>query len=191
MARHQSNRSHVRKGDTLYWTVEWCLHQPVSTTCTNNHGTTFSANDAPTIAYSTSTTTALTPETSVVRDVLRTLLSVQQQQDSNTPTISPPVSAEDEAFVVLLKKLPCPAHQPLFIEIATSNTVREALQYATVYEYPTFHIVPHCLLAHFPRMIAPLADDEEVQVVAGEEKNNTDGEDAEMKDETELATAQG
>jgi hypothetical protein len=76
------------------------------------------------------------------------LLSVQPQPPGST-------------HVVLLKKLPCPAHQPLYIEISTSSTIRDALQYATVYEYPTFHLVPHGLLSGFPRMITCVVEEEE------------------------------
>jgi len=165
MARHQSNKSHVKKGDTLQWTIEWCFHNDAAArptpSCNQRESSlnegpemkplsaSSSSSSSPTTTTTTTTKITLTPETAVVGDILlQTLLA----SSSNNST---------DDFSILLKKLPCPSHQPLYIEIAPSATVRDALQHVTVYEYPTFHIVPNSrsAQAHFPRLISAVPDD--------------------------------
>ena len=42
--------------------------------------------------------------------------------------LQPQPQHPESKYVVLLKKLPCPAHQPLYIEISTSSTIRDAFR---------------------------------------------------------------
>ena len=125
MERHRSNRSCAKK-DVLHWTIEWRLHSEENKDEQKR------------------TKTTQTPETSVVGEVLRSLLA----EGSSLESVS-----------ILLKRLPSHSNRPTYAELSSALTVREALHRATVYEYPTLDVVPHGRLADFPRLIAVQADD--------------------------------
>ena len=143
MARHQQNKSFVKK-DTLHWTIEWRWHDGDDDDHADANG-----KDNPEKQQSPpQIQTTTVSETSVVGDVLRSLRWAGPQDDT---TSSSNVS-------ILRKRLPGRSDQPKYVEIAPTATVREALQHATVYEFPTLDLVPHSnnrrLLADFPRLIA-------------------------------------
>jgi len=145
MARHQQNKSFVKK-NTLHWTIEWRWHggdDDDDRADANGKDKSEKQQSPP----QTQTTTV--SETSVVGDVLRSLRWAATQDDA---------SSSSSNVSILRKRLPGRSDQPKYVEIAPTATVREALQHATVYEFPTLDLVPHSnnrrLLADFPRLIA-------------------------------------
>jgi hypothetical protein len=53
----------------------------------------------------------------------------------------------------MLKKLPCPANKPQYVELNKESTLGDALKGMTVIEFPTIYVVLATELHNFPRLI--------------------------------------
>lgn len=53
----------------------------------------------------------------------------------------------------MLKKLPCPANKPQYVELNKESTLGDALKGMTVIEFPTIYVVVATELHNFPRLI--------------------------------------
>lgn len=140
MERHQSNKSNVQRDGLLFWTVEVCLHA-------GSDETTPRRPTRQTVVHNI-------PETTVVWEAIQT---AQLLTDDPKP--------RSELYSVMLKKLPCPSNQPLYVEISTTSvtTIADALRDMTVVEFPTLFVVPRSgsrLMADFPRAIQEVAKEE-------------------------------
>lgn len=60
---------------------------------------------------------------------------------------------KDGDVFFLLKKLPCPANKPQYVEVAKESTLKEALRNMTVIEHPTIHVVEPKDMQNYPRLI--------------------------------------
>lgn len=69
---------------------------------------------------------------------------------------------------LLLKKLPCPANHPRYVQIANDQTLNEAMAGMTVIEYPTIDVVMTKDLSKFPLTIVELVDDGDHEGEGGE-----------------------
>lgn len=151
MERHQMNQSCFTRDGVLQWSVEWCWHVETTNNETTQQPTT------PTLRRHTMTTTTTTvhntAETSVVWEVL-------QKQALHQDLFSLQSNSIDHCNCsILLQRLPCPANQPVYVEISRTATIAEALRDITVVEFPTFHIVLNTARSRhdFPRVIEEVA----------------------------------
>jgi hypothetical protein len=157
LERHKSNKSHLKK-DVLYWTVEWRIHETPTTTTTTTA-----------IAATESTT----PKESSTLPPARVLLSkiseqtivrqaIQQVEPSEKASSTNTADSEDvkdwSNYSLLLKRLPCPSHQPFYVEISDTSTLATALKDMTVIEYPTIEVVPASRSAEFPLAIQDVSE---------------------------------
>ena len=135
MTRHKENRSYYyRNKNVIFWTVEWFLYAP------RKDG----GNTAPQRG------TAQLIETTMLWGALRQhsvgLQEIAREEDAT----------KDVSYSLLLKKLPSPASRPSFVTVSRTATLAEALADTTVFEYPTFYVVPTDRLPEFPRAIEEL-----------------------------------
>lgn len=141
--RHKSNKSHLKK-DVLYWTVEWRIHPSMMTGAAK-----FITN----------------PTESSTRPPARVLLSKISEQTIVRQAIQQVESSESSTsdikdwsnYSLLLKRLPCPSHQPSYVEISDTATLATALKDMTVIEYPTIEVVPVSRSGEFPLAIQDMS----------------------------------
>lgn len=134
MTRHQSNLSYVKK-DVIHWTVEFSWHGP----------------DPNATAHKIILSQLC--ETSIVEDAL---LSHAKEMAMELVLLSP--------YKLLLKILPSKANQRMYRELASRTTLKEALQHATVYEFPTIEIVPNTRWKDFALLIAEIKEEKNTTI---------------------------
>ena len=163
LERHKSNKSHLKK-DVLYWTVEWRIHSLTTTT------TTATASEASATATESPTESAARSSSRSPARVLLSKISEQtivrqaiQQVEPSEKSSSTTCTADSEDvkdwsnYSLLLKRLPCPSHQPYYVKISDTSTLASALKDMTVIEYPTIEVVPASRSAEFPLAIQDMS----------------------------------
>jgi hypothetical protein len=153
LERHKSNKSHLKK-DVLYWTVEWRIHQsPMTTTTTATESTTPRESKARSITHAPARVLlSKISEQTIVR------LAIQQVEPSVSTTSGGDDVKDWSNYSLLLKRLPCPSHQPLYVKISDTSTLATALKDMTVIEYPTIEVVPASRSAEFPLAIQDVSE---------------------------------
>jgi hypothetical protein len=154
MERHQRNRSHVKHG-TIYWTVEWIMHT-FDAHAGNHHPNCklpATAFTTPTLSEKDSILDALSKLMQNDPEWRRTIGSSSQQESLSWPP--PP-------FRLLLRRRPCPAGQPPFVELSATATLASALADTTVIEFPTIHVVHESRLSEFPCAISDCTNNDVV-----------------------------
>jgi hypothetical protein len=140
LERHKSNKSHLKK-DVLYWTVEWRIHQSLTTTTATTETESTVARNSSTHPSARALLSKISEQT-IVRQALQhvepLLLDIKESWSD---------------YSLLLKRLPCPSHQPFYVEISDTATLASALKDMTVIEYPTIEVVPVSRSAEFPLAI--------------------------------------
>jgi hypothetical protein len=159
LERHKSNKSHLKK-DVLYWTVEWRIHSPATTIAAAATTAFTTPTDAPKSMTSTSTHPPARVLLSKISEQTIVRNAIQQVESSKS---IPSTSDGDDSvkdwsnYSLLLKRLPCPSHQPFYVEISDTATLASAIKDMTVIEYPTIEVVPVSRSAEFPLAIQDMS----------------------------------
>jgi hypothetical protein len=153
LERHKSNTSHIKK-DVLYWTVEWRIHTPAATPTT---ATAIEGTAHPDSAESMDRSSSKSPPARVLLSKISEQTIVRQAiQQVELSKLS---DDEDWSnYSLLLKRLPCPSHQPVYVEVSDTASLATALKDMTVIEYPTIEVVPASRSTEFPRAIQDVSE---------------------------------
>jgi hypothetical protein len=156
LERHKSNKSHLKK-DVLYWTVEWRIHQSLTTTAAATESTTPTESTARSSASTLPPVRVLLSKISEQTIVRQAIQQVEPSEKSSSTTVDSEDIKDWSNYSLLLKRLPCPSHQPYYVKISDASTLASALKDMTVIEYPTIEVVPVSRSAEFPLAIQDMS----------------------------------
>lgn len=141
LQRHKQNKSYSTREGGLFWTVEWRIHRH-----RHHH------DDGDDKQSSLVVDTQLT----LVKDDVELMEAWKQCALSSSTDVSL------ESHHMLLKRIPCPANQPLYIKLSQSSTLETWLRDMSVIEFPTIEMVPSARLDDFPLLVQEEAEETRV-----------------------------